>query len=225
MLHKELSLALNAPIYVIDFCFPVGPGIKGINLAAIHHFVFDLVTMGQVGIRMVNVDKHESENLRQFLADQNKIPCEKFSVDIDKVPYLDFNTSMLLGTVKAGRNIFLKNNLDSLYVIRKKGVEIIDHSSGKTVNVYNNDWDTNILTGKHAKDVGDATCQALFRAIQDKNVVPTTIFEKENERLRIKDNVEEKKVDIGNALDQFRRKPLSNKRQKSSISLAELGIK
>ena len=61
----------------------------------------------------------------------------QYSVDRTVDAYVVLYNMMYSERVKSGRNIFLKNNLDSLIAVKKNGVEKIDHSIGTTENIYN----------------------------------------------------------------------------------------
>jgi hypothetical protein len=84
-----------------------------------------------------------------------------------------------------GKNIFLKNNLKSIFrYTNAKGKEKIDHSQGKTVNKYLGDWETS-RCGIHAKDVSDSLCAASFQLLSAPGY-PSTDYDMENERLGYK---------------------------------------
>lgn len=184
--HKEWSREMKKVIYVSDFTFAILPGENGINIEVIGYFIKNL---GDLGVPFANVvfDSFQSEQLHQFLNRWN-IPNMKNSVDISINPYMNFFGLLLSGQIKSGRNIFLRNNLKSLYRIgNNKNVEKIDHSKGQLTYTYSGDWDKSTC-GVHAKDVSDAKVNWVYIASQD-NFMPNTIFEDENERLnRIQNN-------------------------------------
>lgn len=175
MLHKE-ALLDGTIIYVTDFAFAIGPGENGINLEAIQFFIRDLFEHGHVNIAQVNVDTFQSENLVQFLI-RNEINAVKSSVDRTLNPYMCLFSNMLDGTIIVGKNIFLKNNLNSLYRTKTADGkrEKIDHAIGQTVNVYRGDFETSTC-GVYAKDVADSFVQALFAASEDEDTYPNFIF-------------------------------------------------
>jgi len=178
--HKEWSKDLNKVIYVSDFTFAITPGEKGINIEAIGYFVKDLATIG--GFNFVNFvfDTFQSEQLSQFLT-RNNINNEKHSVDTSLNPYLNLYSLMINKQIKAGKNIFLKNNLNSLYRVRNdKGKERIDHSKGTLEYIYSGNWETS-RCGADAKDVSDALANWVYIASQD-NFQPMACYEEENEK-------------------------------------------
>lgn len=180
MVHKEWSTTLNQVVYVADFCFAAGPGQHGINLDAVSQFVTDLVSIGNINLRNCYADKAFSSNLFQHLERFN-IPSKNNSVDTSLEPYLELLSVLLTGRIKVGRNVFLKNNLDSLQRVRGDGVKMlekIDHTKGTRHNKYLGDFD-NSVCGVHGKDVSDALTQAFFAAFQD-DYMPSTIYETEN---------------------------------------------
>jgi len=92
--------------------------------------------------------------------------------------------------IKAGKNIFLKNNLNCLILTKnEKGHEKVDHPIAKQIiKYYDGNWNTS-TAGLYAKDVSDAVCQALWGAYNDNNYIPSTIYEEENKRLNKDTNI------------------------------------
>lgn len=179
MLHKEWSTALNDTVYVVDFSFVFRPGENGINLEAVNQFILDLNRLGKVYIYIVSMDTFQSESTFQALSREG-LNVVKYSVDTTIDAYMLLYSNLLTGTLKSGRNIFLKNNLLSLYRTRVKKKEKIDHSLGSTENKYNGDWEKS-KCGINAKDASDSLCQALYHA-KRYEYIPSTVFEKENEK-------------------------------------------
>lgn len=180
--HKEWSKTLNKVIYVIDFTFALVPGSNGINIEAAGYLIKNLSEFGSITFAKVVFDTFQSEQLSQFLTRWN-IPNEKQSVDGTVNPYLNLYSLIIGGQIKSGRNIFLKNNLNSLYRVRTdKGKEKIDHSKGTLEYVYNGDWNTS-KCGVHAKDLSDATANWIYSASQDE-FIPTSCYEDENDKVR-----------------------------------------
>lgn len=178
--HKEWSRDLKKIVYISDLTFPILSGDNGINIDAIGYFLKDLLEMGIV-FQHVVFDTFQSESMSQFLS-RLKIPNSKQSVDRDIAPYMNFFSLLLGGQIKSGRNIFLKNNLNSLYrTTNDKGVEKIDHSKGTLTYNYNGDWDSSEC-GLFAKDVSDAFVNWVYSASQD-NIIPSTCYEDENLRI------------------------------------------
>ena len=178
MSHLEVSSELNALIHVVDLAFAIGLGENGINIQALECFIKDLSLLGQVPIASVTADSFESKTVLQNLARED-INSSRLSVDRTLDPYMYLYTCLLNNTLKAGKNIFLRNNLDSLYRVKNDGKkEKIDHSSGDRTNIYNGDWDTSI-SGRHAKDVSDAVAGSIFKAKESKEI-PSVVYETEN---------------------------------------------
>ena len=62
------------------------------------------------------------------------------------------------GTFKCGRNIYLKNNLKSLQITKRKNGSLkVDHSYGEPSISTNTAWDTSLI-GMHQKDASDTVC-------------------------------------------------------------------
>jgi hypothetical protein len=179
--HKEWNRARNCIMYVSDFTFALLPGENGINIEAVGYFIREL---SEMGINFVNVvfDTFQSEQLSQFLT-RSGIPNMKHSVDTTINPYMNFYSLLISDQIKAGKNIFLKNNLKSLYRIRNhKGQERIDHSSGNLDYRYFGDWETS-RCGLYAKDVSDSFCNWIYMASQD-SYLPTCVYEDENNKVK-----------------------------------------
>lgn len=185
MLHKEMSKEKNEIVYVADFSFAIVPGENGINLQAIEEFIKDLALIGNVVINKVSADKFQSDMILQNLTRMG-FETEKLSVDTSLEPYMFFYGCMITETFKAGRNIFMKNNIDSLHRVKDKNgkKEKIDHTAGKTMNKYLGDFD-NSLCGINAKDVSDSAAACAFMA---KNVehLPLCCYEDENKKFELK---------------------------------------
>jgi len=192
LLHKEWSLKRECIMYIIDFCFIIYAKESGINLEAITHLIMDLFKEGSVAIKSSGSDSFQSQTLIQYLK-RNNIEAIKQSVDDSLNPYQYFLTCLKQGIVKAGKNIFLANNLDSLIEdTTKSGKKKIDHIKGKTNNNYLGDWNRSTC-GINAKDCSDAVCQALWTAKNNQHH-PTTIYEEENKKFEAKPEDVEKFV-------------------------------
>ena len=88
---------------------------------------------------------------------------------------------MFNGNIRCGKNIFLKNNLDSLIRTRlNSGKEKIEHTIGDTNNKYYGDWNKSTC-GIHAKDVSDAVCGAIWSCYND-NLGSITDYNLEQKR-------------------------------------------
>jgi hypothetical protein len=90
---------------------------------------------------------------------------------------MSFFTNLLDNTIVVGRNVFLKNNLESLYRMKTPDNkrEKIDHTLGTTDNVYHGDFNTS-KCGIHAKDVSDSLVQALWASVENDDVYPITVY-------------------------------------------------
>jgi hypothetical protein len=184
--HMEHSKLLRERMFIYDFCFVIQPGKEGINLSAVEHFILDLMEKGNVSIIDLASDTFQSTQTIQTIKRMN-INVSKPHLDTSLEPYIRMLTSLVTGTVKAGKNIFLKNNLRCLERVRPdNGKEKIDHPKGPTVNKYFGDWN-NSEAGKNAKDCSDAACSALYSAMESQ-IMPTVIYEDENKRQSIKTN-------------------------------------
>lgn len=180
--HKEWSRVTKRVYYVSDMTFAISAGDNGINITAVALFIKDLVAKGCYSLVNCVFDTFQSESMAQLLQ-QNSIPYIKNSVDRTSEPYTNFYTYLVSGQIYSGKNIFLKNNLKSLYRVKdKNGTEKIDHSHGKLTYDYNGNWQTS-QCGIHAKDLTDAFCNWVYVASQD-SFVPSVTFEDENERMK-----------------------------------------
>lgn len=182
-IHKEWSNHLKQIMYIIDFAFPIGPGVTGINLDAIESLFIDLSYLGRLNIVKVNSDKFQGETIRQNLT-RKGIPASTHSVDTDISSYQAVLTSLHNGALKSGKNIFLYNNLQCLQLTKDgKGKEKVDHPVGDTDNKYVGNFEKS-RCGLNAKDVSDAVAQALAAAKEDEHH-PVTSFEEENSRFSV----------------------------------------
>lgn len=188
-LHKEWSKEQQKIVHIIDFSTILIPGKKGISLDAVPHLILDTAIEGGLPTYAVFGDTKEAEAVKQFL-DRNNITFIKQSVDRDVIPYQYFLTCMANETIKAGKNIFLSNNLKGLVLTRKgkdkQGAETIDHLKGTTNNQYLGDWEKSTC-GTFAKDCSDAVCQALYGA-SNHTYIPSTCYEDENSRFSVNDS-------------------------------------
>lgn len=182
MCHREWSNQMRCVVTVFDFCFGLGFGEVGISLQAQEEFVMDLIREGNVNIHRGYLDTALSAQIQQNLNRRtNRDLILSNSVDRDMNDYQNLLSGLHAGTIKAGRNIFLLNNLMCLE--RKKnqnGKEKVDHPEGKVTYVFNNDWEKS-EAGKNMKDVSDAMCQALA-AMKSVDLLPSTIYEEENSK-------------------------------------------
>lgn len=193
LLHKEFSMKKDLVVYVIDFCFAMLPGEKGISLDAPFYFARDLYHEGSVAIQGLYTDSFQSKSGQQFL-ERVHIPAIQQSIENILSPHQYFKTCLLTEQIKSGRNIFLKNNLQALITTRnttRNTKEKVDHRLGSTNNKYFGDYD-NSTCGINANDVSDSVTQALLGAFNDSEYLPSVIYENENKRFsKDKNSVEE----------------------------------
>jgi hypothetical protein len=101
----------------------------------------------------------------------------KYSVDIDKKPYLTYVSLINTGRIKSGRNIFLKNNLKSIREVKvdsgktESSKTKIDHLIGKKTYEDGADWDLSSM-GLNAKDVSDCGAATASLIIHEFKGVP-----------------------------------------------------
>jgi hypothetical protein len=194
--HLEYSKLLKERMYIGDMNFVILPGSEGINLSAVEHFIIDLMTKGNLSIIALASDTFQSQQTIQDLKRMN-INIIRPQLDTSLEPYIRLLTSLVTGSCKVGKNIFLKNNLKCLERVRPdNGREKIDHPKGPTVNKYFGDWN-NSEAGKNAKDCSDALCSSHYAALESQ-VLPSTVYEEENKRCNkeiIKDDEYFKKID------------------------------
>ncbi len=165
--HVEMNkneLGIFEPIYIVDMTIPIAPMGGRINLDAIKMFVCDLVVKGNLPVVMVTYDTFQSEASIQYIKrtlGEDKV--QTLSVDKEMGPYLSFTQLVSQNRIRVGRNIFLKNNLKSLRIVKRKRSETrkIDHTLGDSGDlVSNTDWETSLI-GLHAKDISDAVCASV----------------------------------------------------------------
>jgi hypothetical protein len=185
MLHKEWSKEYETTYYVTDFSFAIGPGKNGINLSAIENFIYDLMYLGNVKFKMVSTDSFQSALLKQNLQ-RAEVNTSILSVDRTATPYNSLLTAMHNQIIRVGKNVFLKNNLDSLIMIKVNGKDKVDHTKQQTENNYNGSFKTS-KAGCNAKDVSDSLCGAYFTSFSDSEGVPSVVYEYENKKLSSKE--------------------------------------
>lgn len=200
MIHKEWSKIAKSVIYIIDFCFGIKAREKTVNLEAVSQFIIDLQTKGNIFIKNVFSDTVQvSEGIKQTI-EQNNIFMIKQSVDTSLLPYQQLLTYIANELLKAGKNIYLKNNLVCLQIMKNKSdIEKIDHPKGTVIHEYNGNWETSQV-GINAKDVSDAVCQALWGA-KNTDYIPVTCYEDEN--AKFSDSIEDKQTQLEAAFKKF----------------------
>jgi hypothetical protein len=144
-------------VYVTDFTIVLVPKGGLINLDAIKFFIWDLRRIGGLNIRHVSFDGYQSEPTKQFLKRLN-FTVDYVSVDANNDPYFTFYDLVIHNRWACGKNIFVKNNMKSLYQARRKntGSMKIEHFPGDLNYAWEmGDW-TSCGAGYHAKDCTDA---------------------------------------------------------------------
>ncbi len=164
MAHVERYKDTGDFMFVIDFTIPILPSKNdNVNLEAIREFITDLRNKGHLRIEHVSFDKFQSETTLQNLK-RDGFEVEKLSVDTSMDPYLNVLALLNRGMISVGRNIFLKNNLKSLIIVRSKGKtgkQKIDHdNSREQVVIGDSSWKKSFL-GSYGKDVSDSMCASI----------------------------------------------------------------
>lgn len=170
-------------IYVVDFTIPIHPLGGRINLDAIKEAIIDLREEGHLALFHGSFDSYQSETNIQAL-ERYGFEVENLSVDKTIDPYLFMIQLMEVGNLKMGRNIFLKNNIKSLRMIKRRdtGTPKIDHTQGDVLMPKNVDteWATSFL-GQNAKDVSDSVCGAVQLAKKYLSLDPLALTTKWDE--------------------------------------------
>ncbi|HOF44385.1 MAG TPA: hypothetical protein PKW70_03260 [Candidatus Pacearchaeota archaeon] len=163
-MQKDSITGEYRPIFIIDFSIPIVPVDSEINIDAIKLFILDLVRKGNIFLEKVSYDHFESHGTAQFLKRElGEEIITELSVDKTLGPYTNFIQIVNQGRLRVGRNIFLKNNLKSLQLVRRKRTNTykIEHTIGDTGNVMGDlAWETS-LVGYNAKDLSDAVCASV----------------------------------------------------------------
>lgn len=190
--HYEWSRTKNCKIFVCDFTLAIGPGEHGISIDAMRQFILDIYNYSGLNIAGVAFDTHQTKSMEQFLL-RNEIKAYSQHLSERTTEPYDFLVEQIKNDqIKAGRNIFLKNNLLNLEkkTVKNKTTKgttsytIIDHPIGSTINEYNGSWDKS-QAGYYAKDVSDSLAQAVYLADKiDREAQPITIYEDENKKFQ-----------------------------------------
>ena len=185
ILHKEYSKELKTIIYIVDMSFAILPKEKAVNIEAIIQFIKEFQEIGNTYIKQVAIDTFQSETLKQSI-ERFGIEVVKHSVDRTIEPYQYLLTCLSNELLKAGKNIYLKNNLYCLLLKKNDdGKYKVDHPNGDVNHEYNGDFE-NSQVGLYAKDVSDSCAQALWSAHMDDSYIPSTCYEDENRRFSSK---------------------------------------
>jgi len=169
MVHVEMQkneLGNFEPIYIVDFTVVISPAGGRINLDAIKLFAYDLVIKGNVPLVKITYDTYQSESAIQFLERELSIKVDNLSVDREMGAYLNFSQLIEQNRIRVGRNIFLKNNIKSLRIVKRKRSNSmkVDHTVGDSGDLAGDiSWETSLI-GYNSKDVSDATAGAIESA-------------------------------------------------------------
>jgi hypothetical protein len=201
LIHKEWSREKNGNIYVADFSMALSPGEKGVSLDAPVWLILDMISYGSVMIYGIASDSMAAYAGQKQVLNRNNIEMNLQTTDKDLNLYQYFYSCLSNRIVKSGKNIFLKNNLNSLIVTKSdKGKPKIDHIHGIEENKYNGDFE-NSRCGVNAKDVSDSLAQAVYLAYSHNDYIPSTNYEEENKRLS--PNIEDIQINVKNAFKQL----------------------
>jgi hypothetical protein len=186
MCHQEVN-EKGVNIIVFDFTITIIPTKYKINLQAIYEFILDLSRLGRVKFGGIHFDRFESETTIQNL-ERKEFPVFKTSVDISKDPYNLFVSYLQNNRIKAGKSIFLKNNLKSLEETTLKTKTKIDHSKGKTEYSGDDDWKTSVI-GLNSKDCSDSACNSFYQCCMNFKGVPKYQYIEYTNQKSMTDNV------------------------------------
>jgi len=187
VLHREINLEGNI-VYVIDMSIAIVPTKEKINLEAIKLFIHDLKRKGNLTIGGINFDQFQSQPTIQYL-DRKGFVVTKQSVDRTTAPYFNLVNLLNLNRVKAGKNLFLKNNLKSLIMTKRKNTKTkkVDHTMGDVYSdLGDTDWEASRL-GFNAKDLSDALAGAISCCDSLEEYTPSDIYYKEKEKINVKE--------------------------------------
>ena len=163
MTHTERFFDSGDEIYIVDFSIAIVPTKDDhINLEAIHKFIYELRTKGNLNIEHVSFDNFQSETTIQNLKREG-FNVEHLSVDDKLDPYLNLISLIKRYRIAAGKNIFLKNNIKSLHMSRtkKSGKAKIDHDNSRSqVFIGDTSWGKSQI-GTYGKDVSDSVCASI----------------------------------------------------------------
>ena len=163
VVHVERLMGSDEQMFVVDMVIPIAPMGKRINLDAIKFFIEDLRNLGNMSITHVSFDQFQSESSIQYLKSVG-FECERLSVDLTTDPYFNLLSLVETGRLVTGRNIYIKNNLKSLKLIKiKSGDKVrykVDHEDSRgVITTGNEDWNKSMI-GFFAKDTTDAIAAA-----------------------------------------------------------------
>ncbi len=196
MSHMELNQDTGEKIAVCDFVIVISPESSRINLDAICNFIIDLKKLGSIHFHKVTADQYQSSDMLQRLK-RADIDVEKLSVDKETTPYRIVVSWILNEKVRAGKNIFLKNNLLNVTEVQTDSGKVkIDHTKGQRVYTDKGDWNTSLM-GTNAKDASDAFVGSTYTLVTElNNKVPQYIW-------RQLEEVDPKEVILQDIMEKF----------------------
>lgn len=161
MTHVERIADSDNQMFVSDFNFAIAPGKGRVNIDAVKFFIQDLRDKGNLNIACVSFDQFQSEAVIQYLKLAG-FNVEKVSVDSTVDPYMFMLSLLDTKHLMLGRNLYVKNNLKSLKLVRtKSGKQKVDHSDERPVITTGSEsWETGLI-GTYAKDCTDALAASI----------------------------------------------------------------
>jgi hypothetical protein len=177
--HREYDLKRNEFVIVHDFVLAVTGGQNArINLDAFRTFPEDLRNIGKIDLQSVTFDRFQSSTTVQYLKEQG-FNARQFSVDTSVDPYISYAALINIGNVKAGRNIFLKNNIKSLQEVKTtSGRRKIDHMIGKVIRDDGAHWAMSQM-GMYAKDCSDCCAATAYLLVHEDEGTPQYIYDRD----------------------------------------------
>jgi len=161
--HYELCPIKKENIVVVDMLIVISPLGGRISLDAIKYFIKDLIEIGGIHLEAVSFDNFQSESMIQYLTSIG-IETKKLSVDRDITPYINLLSLITTGRLKAGRNLYFKNELKTLEYSKRPrtGTVKVDHSSGPTLSYEGGEkaWEVD-KCGMNQKDASDSVCASV----------------------------------------------------------------
>lgn len=161
MTHVERIADSDNQMFVSDFNFAIAPGKGRVNIDAVKFFIQDLRDKGGLNIAYVSFDQFQSEAVIQYLKLAG-FNVEKVSVDSSVDPYMYMLSLLDTKHLMLGRNLYVKNNLKSLKLVKtKSGKQKVDHSDERPVITAGSElWETSLI-GTYAKDCTDALAASI----------------------------------------------------------------
>lgn len=188
-------------VFVTDFTIVIIPKGGIINLDAIKFFIEDLVKLGNLNIRHASYDGFQSQPSIQYLA-RRGIEVEQVSVDRTNGPYLNFIDYVFHNRYFCGKNLYLKNNMQSIQMVKrkKKGDTKIDHTQGEIVTDGDGTWE-NDTRGINAKDALDSVVASIeLINLHSNEFIPYTIWKPDSSKDRDYNTMKEKSDNLLNSL-------------------------